>query len=547
VKSVNFSNKKSLNNRHSSGFALPTILIVSIIMLMVLVAAVSSAASVRMAMVSQYYNQLSQTAADAGTAYANSCLDSNNGTPQWSDASPIKPNTDCYGVQLAGFTCPVASVDPRCYISINSGVISSFSVNKPEVDINGKVVNLNVKGFVNLVRTSNGSVWRSYSQSNNTKTSYPGIVTNGLVMNLDAGDPLSYSGNGTGWTDLSGNNNNGVLMNGVGYSSANGGALSFDGVDDYVDCGNLGSFPSNGSISFWMNPSVVENYRDPFTTNYNAGYTTNVGIRFEEHVDGYFEVDYGNDAGAASGTAYLLSGLTANNWYHVSLVWDVTNSNIKGYLDGAKIFDKTQTLWPTKMPAIAIGAGFNTTRYWKGLISGAQIYNRALLASEIQQNFNSLRNRYYVAARGANISPGFSDWVLSGGATYNSTNGELTLGSAGLATSPLIRVYYPTSMRMGADYYATVASVNLAPDGGSHMSSYYYAADGVTAAYNSANYTANGCAQRFALSTWDLQDLKCGFAGGPNVTYVKFIFRGSSSSYASSDLKVKNPILVLTD
>jgi hypothetical protein len=47
----------------------------------------------------------------------------------------------------------------------------------------------------------------------------PRIVTDGLVLALDAGNPKSYPGSGTTWTDLSGNGNNGTLVNGVGYNS----------------------------------------------------------------------------------------------------------------------------------------------------------------------------------------------------------------------------------------------------------------------------------------------------------------------------------------
>ena len=70
----------------------------------------------------------------------------------------------------------------------------------------------------------------------------PTIVTNGLILNLDASNTSSYPGTGTVWTDLSGQNNNGTLVNGVGYSSVNGGTLTFDGVNDYVNMGNIFNF-----------------------------------------------------------------------------------------------------------------------------------------------------------------------------------------------------------------------------------------------------------------------------------------------------------------
>lgn len=71
-----------------------------------------------------------------------------------------------------------------------------------------------------------------YNSSLNTVESYtgtswkymPDIVRSGLVLNLDAAEPASYPGTGTTWYDLSGNGNNGTLVNGPTYNSANGGS-----------------------------------------------------------------------------------------------------------------------------------------------------------------------------------------------------------------------------------------------------------------------------------------------------------------------------------
>jgi hypothetical protein len=125
----------------------------------------------------------------------------------------------------------------------------------------------------------------------------PSINEEGLVLALDAADRNSYIGSGTSWKDLSGNSYNGTLTNGPTFSAANGGVIVFDGVDDYVAGGNLGSFYSQGTISYWMYSTAVENYRNPFTTNYNG---VNVGIRFEQYTTaspyGGFSVVIGNDA-----------------------------------------------------------------------------------------------------------------------------------------------------------------------------------------------------------------------------------------------------------
>jgi hypothetical protein len=93
------------------------------------------------------------------------------------------------------------------------------------------------------------------SHSFATATTFPKIVTNGLVLNYDAGQQNSYSGSGTTWTDLSGRGNTGTLTNGPTYSSANGGSIVFDGVDDYVNIGSqslVGSGTSPFSVELWF-------------------------------------------------------------------------------------------------------------------------------------------------------------------------------------------------------------------------------------------------------------------------------------------------------
>ena len=85
------------------------------------------------------------------------------------------------------------------------------------------------------------------------------LVSDGLVLNLDAGDPRSYPSSGTTWTDLSGNGNTGTLTNGPTYSNGNGGALVFNGTNSYVTVGsfssnlNAANNSPNITISFWAN------------------------------------------------------------------------------------------------------------------------------------------------------------------------------------------------------------------------------------------------------------------------------------------------------
>ena len=87
----------------------------------------------------------------------------------------------------------------------------------------------------------------------------PKIITNGLVLSLDAANNKSYPRSGTTWTDLSGNNNTGTLTNGPTFNAGNQGSIVFDGVDDYISGG--GSIIPVGTgdyyIESWINRTTV--------------------------------------------------------------------------------------------------------------------------------------------------------------------------------------------------------------------------------------------------------------------------------------------------
>lgn len=153
------------------------------------------------------------------------------------------------------------------------------------------------------------------------------------------------------------------------------------------------------------------------------------------------------------------------------------------------------------------------------------------------------------ASRGVNLMPNFSHWTLTGGASYNSSSGELTLTGTSSAQSPLVRVDEPTVIKTGGDMYATVASASssLAPNGGYHVSIKYFGSDGVTPAENTAGYTGNGCARAINLSSWQNGVDTCSFSGGPGIYYASYVFTGPSGGYTSAGLKIKNPLLVVSD
>lgn len=147
--------KPMLTKQHMQrGFALPTIIIASVILLTVLVTAVTAVGSITSSLATQYYNQLAREAAESGLANAQACLRANNYTPTWTDVAPLKPDTDCNGT-------PIGSLS-KWVISANN-IRTSFTVGAPTVGAASSVRVVST-GKAELVRASDqNQVWRTYT------------------------------------------------------------------------------------------------------------------------------------------------------------------------------------------------------------------------------------------------------------------------------------------------------------------------------------------------------------------------------------------------
>ena len=220
------------------------------------------------------------------------------------------------------------------------------------------------------------------------------IIKDGLILNLDAGNSESYVLNSTEWNDLSDSDIVGSLMNGVGYDSGNGGSLTFDGVDDFIDLGtNLGEYSDNISYSFWANPNSNQiQYADIFG-NHSANYT---GVAFQQNTPNsniyYFYFGTGISTWKTSAGVTMVP----NVWQHIVVV--KSTNKVEIYKDGVKKVDSALSGSIAAAPYnFFIADGHRpTSRHWKGSLSLFRIYNRVLSESEITQNFNALKSRYGV-------------------------------------------------------------------------------------------------------------------------------------------------------
>lgn len=211
----------------------------------------------------------------------------------------------------------------------------------------------------------------------------PRIVTTGLVLCLDAAEKNSYSGTGTTWRDLSGNGYNGTLQNGIVYNGFNGGILYFDGVDDYVSIGNIGS-PQTFSCCFWinvteLNKGVGNDYRRIIVSSVTANF-----ILIEEAGQISFRVPGVNTTNYTSGL------LTLNRWSHVCCTYDQTYRRI--YQDGN--LKNEQSIGAGTVNFGTLSITDVSIQSFKGYISSLQIYNKNLSPAEIKQNYNVLKSRF---------------------------------------------------------------------------------------------------------------------------------------------------------
>jgi len=232
------------------------------------------------------------------------------------------------------------------------------------------------------------------SQSNYITQEGTQLSGPGPVLYLDAGISNSYPGYGTIWTDLSGKGNNGTLYSGVTYSSTNGGFLSFNGsATGYVNVVNstslnfgTGSFTIEAWIKF---ASYGGDYRTLISKGAGGGFS---GWRFGLNIAGVPHILIGDTVGYNdSDLGSTAVGLNA--WHYLTVVFDRT-SNATAYVDGvnkgsSSIATKNGSVDNTS--GIAIG---NSYAYYNGQIGAVYIRNVALSASDINQNFNTLKGRY---------------------------------------------------------------------------------------------------------------------------------------------------------
>lgn len=225
----------------------------------------------------------------------------------------------------------------------------------------------------------------------------PKIVTDGLVLYLDAANTRSYPGSGTTWSDISRGGNNGTLTNGPIFSSAVGGSIVFDGVDDYGTLSNDLVLSGAFTICIWQNLSTGSNSD---SLNRRTIFSRNNGVT---------RIQYGNNVSSMSLQDDLLSGsslttfkspgttnaiITGTNFNYV--VRRNSSNLVQQFINGIvleNIFTNQGVVSGT-FTLNRLGALGSTSRLYYGNMYNVMVYNRALSDLEVLQNYNATKTRF---------------------------------------------------------------------------------------------------------------------------------------------------------
>lgn len=240
----------------------------------------------------------------------------------------------------------------------------------------------------------------------------PKIITNGLVLALDAADRNSYSGSGTSWIDLSGNRSNGTLTNGPTFSASNGGSIIFDGVNDLVSLTNTTKLQFTNlqpySISAWVYWTETTNvvsavFSYSTSTSPYRGYYLSLdrgALKSQSFLFDYFDGTYyksiqGNIGVVPLNTWINICGtcpynhLTATNAAKFYI-----NGVLSSYTDRSTAISSPLSINYAGLTSVIGNRGATAFQPFKGNIANVSVYNVELTNTQVLQNYNTIKSRF---------------------------------------------------------------------------------------------------------------------------------------------------------
>ena len=226
----------------------------------------------------------------------------------------------------------------------------------------------------------------------------PDIITDGLIFAIDAGSERSYPGSGTAGADLI-NSESITLVNGVAFSSANNGSWEFDGSDDYISLPTSLITALHGgteaSICIWIkNDTTVTDVSTSGIIQLSGYNSSNGNLWF--YNNGYTYLDIFRTSRVAQ--VFTNNTEVSTNWNLLTVTTTPGTNGWKCYMNGVSKSSATGQNTVSVANNAALGGltlGRNSaSRYTNGKIASCQIYDIALTAAEVLQNYNAQKNRF---------------------------------------------------------------------------------------------------------------------------------------------------------
>lgn len=230
----------------------------------------------------------------------------------------------------------------------------------------------------------------------------PKLVTNGLILCLDAANTKSIVSGTTTWNDISRSSYDGVLTNsGVTYNSLYDGNISFSGTNGYVTLGtntpNLYPGTNDFTISMWLNfGGFTGSFRHIWYGN-AGGALLGFGILLN-NANNLMRVEVNGSVGGRQINQSTNAANYLNSWHNWTYVINQSTFQILVYVDSVLFNTITYSNWGSidkqSGQPLLLGTHDGSQYYYNGLIAAVQVYNRAITSTEVLQNYNALKGRF---------------------------------------------------------------------------------------------------------------------------------------------------------
>ena len=221
------------------------------------------------------------------------------------------------------------------------------------------------------------------------------IVTDNLVLSVDAGNLVSYENGSTTTYDMvkgdesdgyGSYDSNGTLTNGVLFDENSGGAWDFDGSNDYISFGTQAfqyQHDDAFSLEVWINPEAVSGFKHLIGVTYASYRLAHSGTSLSFRLDA-------NNLIAAGGT------LETGKWTHVIATYNPTTKTAKVYQNGVQVASSTNSTadWTSQGTDFRLASSPGENYYFNGKIAIGRVYKKTLSSSEVGQNFEAQKSRF---------------------------------------------------------------------------------------------------------------------------------------------------------